>query len=504
MKQIINAHTTPGWPNIEVEFDKPIELFIDSFQGYDAARKSFKILWVKESEEISKFKSAAIEHHAKFDAVIAYDEEILNTCNNSHFLAFGTSWIQNYDLNTPKKFQISHLTGFKEITEGHILRKKVYYKQNRIKNPIDFYISQHGGVENSFNNKTLFELKNPLFDSQFHICIENSRQKNFFTEKLIDCLVTKTIPIYWGCENIENFFDTRGFIIANSFEDIINSCNSINENTYNEKAEFINKNFELSEKYITIIDRLETTINKILNNMSNENKFKEISIVIPTYEMYDFGADFLEFNFKKLKEQTFVNFEVVVSDHSKDDKIKELCKKYSNFLDIRYYRNLENLGNSSANINNAIKLSNGKIIKILFQDDFLLHKDSLKDIKESFDNNPNKKWLLSSCEHSKNGTDFYNTFIPEFNREKLLSGINTISSPSVVSFLREYDVKFDENIVWMMDCDYYIRMQKELGDPIILNQTNVVNRIWEKQYNNMISNEIKTKETEYIKNKFIN
>ena len=74
----------------------------------------------------------------------------------------------------------------------------------------------------------------------------------------------------------------------------------------------------------------------------------------------------------------------------------------------------------------------------------------------------------------------------------------------MVSFLREYDVKFDENIVWMMDCDYYIRMQKELGDPIILNQTNVVNRIWEKQYNNMISNEIKTKETEYIKNKFIN
>lgn len=264
MKQVINAHTTPGWPNVEVEFDRPIELFIDSFQGYDAARKSFKILWVKESEEISKFKSAAIEHHGKFDAVLAYDEEILNTCKNSHFLAFGTSWIHNYDLTTPKKFQISHLTGFKEITEGHILRKKVHYKQNRIKTPKDFYISQHGGVENSFNNKTLFDTKTPLFDSQFHICIENSRQKNFFTEKLVDCLVTKTIPIYWGCENIEKFFDTRGFVLAESFEGIIDACNSLTENTYNEKIEFINNNFELSKKYITIVDRFEEVVKTII------------------------------------------------------------------------------------------------------------------------------------------------------------------------------------------------------------------------------------------------
>ena len=264
MKQRINSTSEPGWPNIEVEFDKPIELFVDNFAGYNPDKNIFKILWIKESEAISKFITNAIEHHKKFDALITYDEEVLNKCDNAHFMEFGTAWVHNFDLSKTKKFQISHLTGFKEYTEGHLLRKKVHYKQNRIKTPKDFYISQHGGVENTFNNKYLSDTKDPLFESQFHICIENSKQKNFFTEKLIDCLITKTVPVFWGCENINKFFDTRGFFIANNLEDIVNICNSLTENSYQEKIEFIEKNFELSQKYITILDRFENIINKII------------------------------------------------------------------------------------------------------------------------------------------------------------------------------------------------------------------------------------------------
>jgi hypothetical protein len=59
--------------------------------------------------------------------------------------------------------------------------------------------------------------KDKLFlDYQFSLVIENSRQANYFSEKLIDCLITKTLPIYWGCPNISNWFDTRGWIILES------------------------------------------------------------------------------------------------------------------------------------------------------------------------------------------------------------------------------------------------------------------------------------------------
>jgi hypothetical protein len=42
--------------------------------------------------------------------------------------------------------------------------------------------------------------------------IENDRAPNYFTEKLIDCFALGTIPIYWGCPNIGDFFDARGII----------------------------------------------------------------------------------------------------------------------------------------------------------------------------------------------------------------------------------------------------------------------------------------------------
>lgn len=268
MKQIITANTSPDWPNIEIDYKKKISYFVDSLQGYNQKEDSFKIFHVKEAEAICKLRNEIIKNQHNFDAIITFDEEILKNCKNSHFLLFGTAWVHKYNF-PEKKFQISNITGYKEITDGHLLRKKLHYKQTKIKNPIDFYISKYGGVENFNNNKVLGDGKELLFDSQFHICIENSRQNNYFTEKLIDCFQTKTIPIYWGCPNIEEFFDANGFFIANSFDDIINICNSVDKKTYQSKLEIVEKNFILSKEFATIVDRLEILIKKILKVEKN-------------------------------------------------------------------------------------------------------------------------------------------------------------------------------------------------------------------------------------------
>lgn len=263
MIQIINSNSCPEWPNIEIEYHKEIELFVDSFYGFDINKKSFKILYVKEAEAISKFKNEAIKNHKFFDAVLTYDEEILEKCKNSYFMPFGTTWIHNYSF-TNKKFQISHLTGNKTFTEGHLLRQKIYYKQEKIKAPKDFYISSNMEIENFFGNKILGEKKEPLFDSQFHICIENSKQKNYFTEKIVDCFQTKTIPIYWGCPNIGHFFDARGIIIVNNFEEIINVCNNLNEEVYKKKLTYVEENLTKSKIFTNINENLKTKIKEIL------------------------------------------------------------------------------------------------------------------------------------------------------------------------------------------------------------------------------------------------
>ena len=79
-----------------------------------------------------------------------------------------------------------------------------------------------------------------------------------------------------------------------------------------------------------------------------------ISVCIPTYEMNGKGAEYLEYSFNILYQQTFTDFEIIISDHSKTDLIKELCDRWATVLDIKYLRNEYKRGSSSANVNNAV------------------------------------------------------------------------------------------------------------------------------------------------------
>ena len=56
------------------------------------------------------------------------------------------------------------------------------------------------------------EKEEGLASYMFSVAIENCRRELTFTEKLLDCFLTGTIPIYYGATNIESIFDKRGII----------------------------------------------------------------------------------------------------------------------------------------------------------------------------------------------------------------------------------------------------------------------------------------------------
>lgn len=66
-----------------------------------------------------------------------------------------------------------------------------------------------------------------LQQSRMSICIENSAQENYFTEKIVDCLLSWTLPLYWGCPNIHEFFpqDSYRLIDINNPEQILDTIN---------------------------------------------------------------------------------------------------------------------------------------------------------------------------------------------------------------------------------------------------------------------------------------
>lgn len=228
----------------------------------------------------------------------------------------------------------------------------------------------------------------------------------------------------------------------------------------------------------------------------------KISICIPTYEMKGKGHIFLKESFNILLKQTFKNFNVIISDHSNNSLIENLCKDYKDKLNIKYFKNIKNVGSSSANINNAIKKADGELVKILFQDDFLFKNKSLEEIVNNFDTKKDI-WLVTACEHSNDGITFFRPFYPRYNNLIFL-GKNTISSPSVLTINNENPILFDEKLIWLMDCDYYKRYYDKYGLPKILNDINVVNRIGSHQVSNSIINKnIKVIEIIYVIKKFL-
>ncbi len=194
----------------------------------------------------------------------------------------------------------------------------------------------------------------------------------------------------------------------------------------------------------------------------------KISVCIPTYEMHGEAKKFLTKNFEVLKKQTYKNFEVIISDNSEDNVIEELCKDPAyRYLNIQYFRNPRK--GISKNTNEAIKKANGELIKILYMDDVLANEYSLEDIANNFKGH----WLVTACAHDTGNGELQNPHFPSYH-EKIYLGKNTIGAPSVLTIKNENPLLFDENLTWLLDCDYYKKMYDKYGEPEILNNIGVI------------------------------
>lgn len=224
----------------------------------------------------------------------------------------------------------------------------------------------------------------------------------------------------------------------------------------------------------------------------------KISIAIPTFEFNGCGNEFLDDLLRTIEIQTFKDFEVVISDHSINDDLLVTIDEFVDKFKIVYVKNNKQRGNGPANTNNAIKNCSGDIIKVMFQDDFFYDDESLEKIYNAF--NQDIAWLVCGSNHTKdNGHSFYFDLYPSWN-DNIIKGVNTISSPSVLSARKEVfeQVKFDSKLVMMMDCEFYYHARKIYGDPCYYNDILVTNRVHENQIsflynssNKNIENEIK-------------
>ena len=204
-----------------------------------------------------------IAKHKYFNLILTKTPEILNNCSNAQLFLFGDTWIDD-TLVTIKDFSVSFLCSFHiNPNLAYNQRRELWERQHEIFIPKQFRSSRLNPISDA---QTLpycvdeYKEKLPLFTSMFSICMENSREQNYFTEKIIDCFRSKTIPIYWGCPNIGEYFNTDGIIIVNDITEIVKACNNLTEEFYHEHEHAILDNYNRAKNYFPIKERIQSAI----------------------------------------------------------------------------------------------------------------------------------------------------------------------------------------------------------------------------------------------------
>lgn len=199
----------------------------------------------------------------------------------------------------------------------------------------------------------------------------------------------------------------------------------------------------------------------------------KISIAIPTIIKDENDLDYLKQSLDKISNQSFTDYEVVISDNSQNNLAENLCEQYKNKFSIVYKKNLDSIG-MSANSNSVMDLCTGEYIKILHCDDFICSTDALKIIVNALDNS-DKYWLVNGFNHSYDTINFFDTRIPRYP-DHLLVGNNLLGSPSNIT-IRNKDIEyFDTNLETSMDHEWYHRLRMKYGMPLIIDNVLTTSR----------------------------
>ena len=186
----------------------------------------------------------------------------MDTYPQAELFEWGSSWLDFKDLKLNKGNNVTFVTSEKYQTSGHKLRLEIYelLKDIDVSNGLQFY---------SHKSPPFHERRNDFFETaKFHIAVENSRQKNYFTEKIIDCFASKTVPIYFGCPNISKWFNTNGIITFKDMHELDIILSNLDASKYDVRLDAIEENYERAKKYHSdndVVPRLTSKIIKEVN-----------------------------------------------------------------------------------------------------------------------------------------------------------------------------------------------------------------------------------------------
>lgn len=184
----------------------------------------------------------------------------------------------------------------------------------------------------------------------------------------------------------------------------------------------------------------------------------KVSICIPAYEQ----PELLRRLLNSINDQTFKDYEVIITDDSFDDSVKNVVKDFGKCDRIKYYKNSQKNG-SPENWNEAIKHASGEYIKIMHHDDWFADTNSLFEFVKMLQDNPDvslafcssiNKYKTKKSIHTPTKKELF-----KLSRDpKCLIKGNTIGAPSTTIYKNKLGIQYDNKLKWYVDIDFYIRV----------------------------------------------
>lgn len=193
----------------------------------------------------------------------------------------------------------------------------------------------------------------------------------------------------------------------------------------------------------------------------------EITVVMPVHDPIGTGKTRLIRAMRSIALQNNPPHTVMISSNHRISYLSEIEALASGKFRLLVFLN-ESRG-AAENLNFLLEQVSSRYSKVLFQDDFLKSAESLEKIERSLGGSPHK-WLVHGCDHFYEASGVTSRIHRPFVNRGLVRGVNKIGAPSVIAFKNGLIPKFNEGMVYMFDCEWYLRMQHLFGEPVIVNE----------------------------------
>jgi hypothetical protein len=193
----------------------------------------------------------------KFAFILCRYERYAQKYANVIQFAVVDSWVVGNTVNcsAEKKRICSIISSEKTELVGHRLRHQVIAWLKRKGHNVDVL----GRGYKPFENK-----QEGLLPYTYSVVIENVQEPDYFTEKLLDCLLCGTIPIYWGAPNIATYFNVHGMVICNNLAELKDSIQILLQSSVGSKLAISNVTIEhnrnIALAYSNLPQRITDTI----------------------------------------------------------------------------------------------------------------------------------------------------------------------------------------------------------------------------------------------------